>query len=117
MCLFDLVAGEPLGHIDDAASATAIAAERGRPGIYNIVDDDPAPVRQWLPHLATLLRAKPPWPVPRWLARIAAGEHIVAMMTEIRAGSNAKAKRELNWEPAHASWRQGFADVVAQERL
>ena len=99
-------------HIDDAARATALAVERGEPGIYNIVDDDPAPVREWLPALAGLLGAKPPRHVPAWIARLLAGEHIVAMMTEERAGSNAKAKRELGWQPAHSSWRQGFAEVI-----
>jgi nucleoside-diphosphate-sugar epimerase len=101
-------------HIDDAAAATAIAFERGAAGIYNIVDDEPAPVREWLPALATLVGAKPPLRVPKWLGRLIAGEHIVAMMTEARAGSNAKAKRDLSWRPAHASWRQGFAEVLAR---
>jgi nucleoside-diphosphate-sugar epimerase len=101
-------------HTDDAAEATAIAVERGQ-GIYNIVDDEPAPVHDWLPALAEMLGAQPPLPVPAWLARIVAGEHIVAMMTECRAGSNAKAKRELGWQPRHASWRQGFAEVAREE--
>jgi 2-alkyl-3-oxoalkanoate reductase len=101
-------------HIDDAAAATAIAVERGAPGVYNIVDDEPAPVRDWLPALAAMLGARPPRRIPKWLARIVAGEHIVTMMTEARAGSNAKAKRELAWQPKHASWRQGFADVLVQ---
>jgi 2-alkyl-3-oxoalkanoate reductase len=100
-------------HVDDAAAATAIAVERGAPGIYNIADDEPAPVREWLPTLASMLGARPPWRIPKWLARIAAGEHIVAMMTEARAGSNAKAKRDLGWRPKHASWRQGFAEVLS----
>ena len=101
-------------HIDDAAEATALAVERGE-GIYNIVDDDPAPVHDWLPALAAMLGAKPPFHVPAWLGRIAAGEHIVAMMTQSRAGSNAKAKRELGWSPRHASWRQGFAGIIRNE--
>jgi nucleoside-diphosphate-sugar epimerase len=101
-------------HVDDAAAATAIAIERGRAGIYNIVDDEPAPVREWLPALAALLGAKPPRRAPKWLARIAAGEHIAMLMTEARAGSNAKARRELSWEPTHASWRQGFAEVLSE---
>ncbi len=101
-------------HVDDAAAATAIAVERARPGIYNIVDDEPAPVRDWLPVLASMLGAKPPRRIPRWLARIVAGEHIVTLMTEARAGSNAKAKRDLGWQPKHASWRQGFAEVLSQ---
>jgi nucleoside-diphosphate-sugar epimerase len=104
-------------HVDDAAEATALAVTRGAPGIYNIVDDDPAPVRVWLPALAALLGAKPPRTVPAWLARLAAGEHIVAMMTRNRAGSNSKAKQELGWQPVYRSWRQGFRDVIDNERL
>ena len=100
-------------HLDDAAEATACAIENGAPGIYNIVDDDPAPVRDWLPALATMIGAKPPRHIPRWLARFVAGEHMVVLMTESRAGSNAKARRELGWRPNHASWRQGFAEVLA----
>lgn len=100
-------------HVDDAAAATALAVEKGPPGLYNIVDDDPAPVREWLPALARMIGAKPPRRIPRWLARLAAGEHMVAMMTENRAGSNLKARRELGWTPAHPSWRQGFAEVIA----
>ena len=100
-------------HLDDAAQATACAIENGAPGVYNIVDDDPAPVSEWLPALAAMIGAKPPRRIPRWLARIVAGEHMVVMMTESRAGSNAKARRELGWRPAHASWRQGFAEVLA----
>lgn len=101
-------------HIDDAAEATALAVERGQ-GVYNIVDDDPAPVRDWLPALAAMLGARPPFHVPAWLARIAAGEHLVVMMTESRAGSNAKAKRELGWRPRYPSWRQGFAAIARRE--
>jgi len=104
-------------HVHDAAAATAIAVERGHAGLYNIVDDEPAPVREWLRYLATLLGAKPPWRLPRWLGRLLAGEHLVAMMTEVRAGSNQKAKRELGWRPAYASWRQGFAEIVAQHQF
>src|SRR5262249_43216752 len=100
-------------HVDDAAQATALAVERAARGVYNIVDDDPAPAREWLPALAKMLGAKPPFRVPEWLARPAAGEHVVVMMTQARAGSNTKAKRELGWQPAHRSWRQGFADVIA----
>ena len=95
-------------HVDDAAAATALAVERGQPGIYNIVDDDPAPVRQWLPVLASALDAEPPRRVPRWLGRLAAGEAATAMMTEARGASNDKAKRGLGWQPRYASWRQGF---------
>ena len=104
-------------HIDDAAEATALAVERGDAGnIYNVVDDEPAPVREWLPALAEMVGAKPPFRMPAWIARIVAGEHLVTMMTQVRAGSNAKAKRELGWQPAHPSWRQGFADVLQQQR-
>jgi nucleoside-diphosphate-sugar epimerase len=96
-------------HVDDAAAATAIAVERGQPGIYNVVDDDPAPVREWLPALANELDAKPPRRVPRWLGRLLAGEAATVMMTDVRGASNEKAKRELGWTPRYASWRQGFA--------
>ena len=96
-------------HIDDAAAATVAAVEGGEPGIYNIVDDDPAPVREWLPVLASALDAKPPRRIPRWLGRLAAGEAATLMMTESRGASNEKAKRELGWQPSYASWRQGFA--------
>jgi nucleoside-diphosphate-sugar epimerase len=104
-------------HIDDAATATALAIERGEAGnIYNIVDDEPAPVREWLPALSAMLGAKPPRRVPAWLGRLVAGEHLVVMMTQVRGGSNAKAKREFGWQPAHPSWRQGFAEVLRQRR-
>jgi nucleoside-diphosphate-sugar epimerase len=96
-------------HIEDAAAATAAAVERGRPGIYNIVDDEPAPVREWLPALASALDAKPPRRVPRWLVRLAAGETAAVMMTDVRGASNAKAKRELDWQLRYPSWRLGFA--------
>jgi nucleoside-diphosphate-sugar epimerase len=96
-------------HIDDAATATAAAVEGGEPGIYNVVDDEPAPVREWLPVLATALGAKPPRRIPRWLGRLAAGETATLMMTESRGSSNAKAKRELDWHLRYPSWRQGFA--------
>jgi 2-alkyl-3-oxoalkanoate reductase len=96
-------------HIEDAAAATAIAVERGEPGIYNVVDDEPAPVREWLPVLASALGAKPPRRVPRWLGRLAAGEVATLMMTEGRGASNEKAKRELGWQLRYPSWRQGFA--------
>ena len=101
-------------HVDDAAEATALAIEHGG-GVYNIVDDDPAPVHEWLPATAAMLGAKPPLRVPAWVARVAAGEHLVVMMTQSRAGSNAKAKRELDWRPGHPSWRQGFAEIVQRE--
>jgi nucleoside-diphosphate-sugar epimerase len=97
-------------HIDDAAAATALAVERGAPGVYNIVDDDPAPVSEWLPYLADVLGAKPPRRVPVWLARLIVGEPLVSMMTKLRGSSNAKAKRELGWRPAYPSWRDGFRE-------
>jgi nucleoside-diphosphate-sugar epimerase len=90
-------------HIEDAAEATAIAIERGAPGIYNIVDDQPAAVRDWLPEFARQLGAKPPFRVPRWVGRLVAGQAVTVMMTEIRGASNAKAKRELGWTPRHPS--------------
>ena len=99
-------------HVDDAATATLAAIERGAPGIYNVVDDDPAPAREWLPALATALGAKPPRHVPRWVGRLAAGEAIATMMTEIRGASNAKARRELGWTPTYRSWRQGFPALL-----
>jgi nucleoside-diphosphate-sugar epimerase len=95
-------------HIDDAAAGTLAAIERGRTGVYNIADDDPAPVAEWLPALAAAIGAKRPRRVPAWLARLFVGEHGVVMMTESRGASNAKAKRELGWRPAIPSWRTGF---------
>ena len=95
-------------HVDDAAAATVAALERGAPGIYNVVDDEPATEATWLPYLAEAIGAKPPRRVPVWLARLAAGEVVVRMMTEVRGVSNAKAKRELGWAPQWASWRDGF---------
>jgi 2-alkyl-3-oxoalkanoate reductase len=97
-------------HIDDAAQATALAVERGAPGIYNIVDDEPAPVSEWLPYLADVLGARPPRRVPAWLARLIVGEAAVSMMTRIRGSSNAKAKRELGWKLHYPSWRVGFRE-------
>jgi nucleoside-diphosphate-sugar epimerase len=102
-------------HVEDAASATVMAVERGKPGnIYNIVDDEPVQVREWLPALAEMLGAKPPFHVPAWIARLLAGEHMVAMMTQVRAGSNAKAKQDLDWRPARPSWREGFVEIAKQ---
>ena len=95
-------------HVADAAEATVAAVERGYRGVYNIVDDDPALVAKWLPALAEELGAKKPVRVPRFVGRLFAGEAGVVMMTELRGASNAKAKRELAWRPAHPSWRQGF---------
>jgi nucleoside-diphosphate-sugar epimerase len=100
-------------HVADAASAAVAAIERGAPGgIYNVADDEPAQVKQWLPALADMLGAKPPLHVPAWVARLFAGDHMVSMMTQVRAGSNDKAKRVLGWRPAHRSWRAGFADAI-----
>jgi nucleoside-diphosphate-sugar epimerase len=96
-------------HVGDAAEATVAAIEHGRRGVYNVVDDDPAPVAEWLPTLAEQLGAKKPMRVPRLVGRLFAGEAGVVMMTELRGASNAKAKRELAWRPAHPSWRQGLA--------
>jgi nucleoside-diphosphate-sugar epimerase len=95
-------------HIDDAAQATLVAIERGQPGLYNIVDDDPAPVSDWLPALAAATAAKSPWRMPTFVGRLAVGEHGVVLMTQIRGASNARAKRELGWKPRWASWREGF---------
>ncbi|HSL00541.1 MAG TPA: hypothetical protein VK869_09415, partial [Rubrobacteraceae bacterium] len=95
--------------IADAAEATAAAVASGSRGVYNVVDDDPAPVAKWLPALAEELGARKPARVPRFIGRLFAGEAGVVMMTEVRGASNAKAKRELGWRPAHPSWRQGFA--------
>jgi len=96
-------------HVADAAEATVAAVERGSRGVYNVVDDDPAPVAEWLPALAQTLGTKKPMRVPRFVGRLFAGEVGVVMMTELRGASNAKAKRDLGWQPTHASWRQGFA--------
>jgi 2-alkyl-3-oxoalkanoate reductase len=98
-----------LVHIDDAAAATLIAAERGKPGIYNITDDDPAPIGEMLPVIAKAVGAPPPRHFPVWLARLLAGKVGVGMMTEMRGSSNAKARRELGWAPRYSSWRDGFA--------
>jgi len=95
-------------HIDDAAAATALAVESGPAGVYNVVDDEPAPVRVWLPELARILGAKPPLHLPSWIGRLAIGEVGVSMMNHIRGSSNAKAKRVLGWQPYYASWREGF---------
>jgi nucleoside-diphosphate-sugar epimerase len=102
-----------LVHIDDAAAATAAAVDHGQPGVYNIADDEPAPVREWLPALASALDAKPPRRIPRWLGRLAAGETATLTMTDVRGACNAKAKRELGWQPRYSSWRQGFTQGLA----
>jgi nucleoside-diphosphate-sugar epimerase len=100
-------------HLDDAASATVLAVEQQARGVFNIVDDEPAPAGEWLPYLAACAGAKPPMRVPKWLARPLAGEVVVTMMTEGRGFSNAKARRELGWELRYPSWRQGFKDGLA----
>jgi nucleoside-diphosphate-sugar epimerase len=100
-------------HVDDAANATVLAVELKATGVFNIVDDEPAPVSEWLPYLAECAGAKPPWRVPAWLARLLAGEMVVGMMTEGRGFSNAKAKRQLGWELRYPSWRQGFKEEFA----
>ena len=101
-------------HLDDAAAATVLALEHEGPAIYNIVDDEPAPVREWLPVLADALGAKPPRHYPVWLARLFAGETAVMLGTTARGASNAKAKSELGWTLRYPSWRQGFAAVYAK---
>lgn len=100
----------PFIHVDDAAAATVAALDRGGAGIYNVVDDDPAPLREWLPYLAEVLGAPRPWHVPRLVARLVAGPQIVYYATALQPVSNAKAKRELGWQPGYPSWRQGFRD-------
>jgi nucleoside-diphosphate-sugar epimerase len=103
-------------HLDDAAAATVLAVEQGAKGVFNIVDDEPAPASEWLPYLAACAGAKRPIRVPRWLARLLAGEQAVVMMTEGRGFSNAKAKRELGWQLHYPSWRQGFVEEVGRPR-
>jgi 2-alkyl-3-oxoalkanoate reductase len=94
--------------ITDAAAATVAAVEHGAPGVYNVVDSDPAPVSEWLPYLAEVAGAKPPLRLPAWLGRLLAGEFVVAQMTQARGSSNEKARKELGWEPRYPSWREGF---------
>jgi nucleoside-diphosphate-sugar epimerase len=100
--------------VEDAASATVAAVERGAPGVYNVVDDEPAPMREWAPVFAAAVGAKKPRRVPVWLARLVAGSAVVGMATDQRGAANAKAKRELGWQPSYPSWRQGFADPAAR---
>jgi nucleoside-diphosphate-sugar epimerase len=102
-------------HLDDAASATVAALEHGAPGVYNVVDDEPAPVAVWLPEFAAAVGAKPPRRVPVWLGRLAAGPVAVRMMTEIRGASNAKARAELGWVPRWRSWREGFRHGLSDD--
>jgi 2-alkyl-3-oxoalkanoate reductase len=99
--------------ITDAAAATLAAVERGAPGVYNVVDSDPAPVAEWLPYLAKVAGAKPPLRVPAWLVRLLAGGFVVALMTSARGSSNEKARKELGWEPRYPSWREGFRAWVS----
>jgi len=101
-------------HLEDAAAATVLALDHDGAAIYNITDDEPAPIREWLPVMAEALGAKPPRHVPAWLARLIAGEFAVVLATEARGASNAKAKQELGWTPRHPSWRQGFAEVYGR---
>jgi 2-alkyl-3-oxoalkanoate reductase len=98
--------------ITDAAAATLAAVGRGEPGVYNVVDDDPAPVAEWLPYLAQAAGAKPPLRMPAWLGRLLAGEFVVAQTTTSRGSSNEKARKELGWELRYASWREGFCAWV-----
>ncbi|GAA1542435.1 SDR family oxidoreductase [Dactylosporangium maewongense] len=100
-------------HVDDAAAATVLAVERRAHGIFNIVDDEPAPVAVWLPYLAECVGAKPPRRVPVWLAKLVAGDMAVGALVEGRGFSNTKAKRELGWKLRYPSWRQGFKEAVA----
>jgi 2-alkyl-3-oxoalkanoate reductase len=104
-------------HIDDAAAATAAAVESGGGGIYNVADDEPAPVSEWLSFLAHCAHAQPPRRVPAWMARLLIGEHLVTVMNEIRGVSNAKIKRELGWTPQWPSWREGFREVSKSASL
>jgi 2-alkyl-3-oxoalkanoate reductase len=99
-------------HIDDVAGATVAAVGSGARGVYNIVDDEPAPVAEWLPYLADVLGAKPPHRLPVWLGRLIGGDFAVSIMNEIRGSSNAKAKRELGWQPIHPSWSEGFKELA-----
>ncbi|MFL5798280.1 MAG: NAD-dependent epimerase/dehydratase family protein [Actinomycetota bacterium] len=99
-------------HVDDAASATVAAVERGAPGVYNVVDDEPAEISEWLPYYAEVLGAKRPGNVPMWLARMAGGGRMVLLMENLRGASNAKARTELGWEPRYRSWREGFREAL-----
>jgi nucleoside-diphosphate-sugar epimerase len=99
-------------HVEDAAGATVAALDRGTPGVYNVVDDEPAPLREWLPLYAEALGVKPPLRLPVWLVRLVAGGAVAASAVELRGASNAKAKHELGWQPRHPSWRQGFREAL-----
>jgi nucleoside-diphosphate-sugar epimerase len=100
--------------IEDAASARGAAVDQGAPGVYNVVDSDPAPVNDWLPYLASVAGAKPPMRVPAWLGRLLAGPFVATTMTSVRGASNDKARKALGWEPKYASWREGFRDWVSR---
>jgi nucleoside-diphosphate-sugar epimerase len=104
-------------HVEDAAAATALALEHDGPAVYNIVDDEPAAIRDWLPVLARALGAKPPRHAPKWLARVVGGQTAVVVGTQVRGASNAKAKRELGWTPRYASWRTGFPATYASAEI
>jgi len=101
-------------HVEDAAAATVAAVERGKPGVYNVSDDEPAPMREWVPVFAEAVGAKKPRRVPTWLVRLVAGAGAAAMAAAVRGASNAKIKRELGWQPRYASWREGFRDPAAR---
>jgi nucleoside-diphosphate-sugar epimerase len=103
-------------HVDDAATATLAAVAYHGSGVFNIVDDEPAPASQWLPAAAQLLGARPPLHVPGWLVRPLVGEQVISMMTRMRGSSNARAKAELGWSPAYATWRDGFAEALGPKR-
>jgi nucleoside-diphosphate-sugar epimerase len=102
-------------HVDDAARATQLAIENGASGAYNIVDDEPAEAREWLPGLARAIGARPPRHVPAWVGRLAVGTAGVSMMTRVRGCSNAKAKGTLGWQPAYPTWREGFRRGLSEE--
>jgi nucleoside-diphosphate-sugar epimerase len=99
-------------HVDDAADATVAAIERGAPGVYNVTDDEPAAMSEWVPALAAAAEAKRPFRVPVWLARLVGGRQAADFASELRGASNEKAKRELGWQPVHPSWRTGFAESL-----
>jgi nucleoside-diphosphate-sugar epimerase len=101
-------------HIADVAEATAQAIGQGATGIYNIVDDEPAPVAEWLPYVARLAGAKAPLRLPRWMGRLMAGDHVVVLMNDIRGASNAKIKQRLGWRPQYATWRDGFRAALSE---
>src|SRR5262249_6107232 len=104
-------------HIDDVAQATRVAIEGARPGVYNIVDDEPAAVSVWLPELARIIGAKPPYRLPAWIGRLVVGEAGMCVMTKVRGSSNAKAKRLMNWKPIYSTWRDGFRHVLAPQGM